>query len=290
MSRFATPGSRTARWLGTSSSISWRIFASTTRTPAAWGRRRPKDRCPRPGQQRDVGRRALAYDGTDVVRRPHGHRQRGHDSVLHQPVALVRRQLDGIVINLSAPTRDARRSVSRATAPGAATGAVAAALTGAVTPPGRRPGRLGTRRNRRPERPGRTGHKPGRSGPRRTRAQTSPELCQFFATISSTSGRVTLAPELSTTPLCSHCHTWDRAISAVAASSIRLNIATAPDPASQDASTGDRRSRCCEALPRCARSPPISRRAAPRPTPRRRHGGGQAGWALAQDRTEHLPA
>ena len=49
-----------------------------------------------PGNKGDVGRRALAYDGTDVVRRPHGHRQRGHDSVLHQPVALVRRQLDGI--------------------------------------------------------------------------------------------------------------------------------------------------------------------------------------------------
>ena len=33
--------------------------------------------------------------------------------------------------------------------------------------------------------------------------------------------------------LCSHCQIWDREISAVAASSIRLKIATAPVPASQ---------------------------------------------------------
>jgi len=39
----------------------------------------------------------------------------------------------------------------------------------------------------------------------------------------------------STTWLCSSCHTWDREISAVAASSIKLLIATAPLPDSQTA-------------------------------------------------------
>ena len=51
--------------------------------------------------------------------------------------------------------------------------------------------------------------------------------------IRSTSSLVTGWPSARVTSLCSHCQTWDREISAVAASSIRLKIATAPVPASQ---------------------------------------------------------
>src|SRR5580692_11462653 len=57
-------------------------------------------------------------------------------------------------------------------------------------------------------------------------ASSSPMIC-------STSPTVTCWPSARITSLCSHCHTWDREISAVAASSIRLKIATAPVPASQ---------------------------------------------------------
>src|ERR1700750_1652791 len=53
--------------------------------------------------------------------------------------------------------------------------------------------------------------------------------------IVSTRSLLALGPSSSRMSLCSHCQTWDRAISAVAASSIRLKMATAPLPASQEA-------------------------------------------------------
>ncbi len=49
----------------------------------------------------------------------------------------------------------------------------------------------------------------------------------------STRSLVMTGPSARLTSLCSHCQTWEREISAVAASSIRLKIATAPLPASQ---------------------------------------------------------
>src|SRR5690349_180228 len=63
-----------------------------------------------------------------------------------------------------------------------------------------------------------------------------------------TRSRVTKGPSSRVTLLCSHCQTWDRAISAVAASSIRLKIATAPLPPSQVA-------RYCRATLTSLRSP-----------------------------------
>jgi hypothetical protein len=53
------------------------------------------------------------------------------------------------------------------------------------------------------------------------------------AAMRCTTSRSTRVPPSSTTSLCSHCQTWERAISAVAASSIRLKIVTAPVPPSQ---------------------------------------------------------
>src|SRR5207249_2027249 len=41
-------------------------------------------------------------------------------------------------------------------------------------------------------------------------------------------------PDSSRAPEWIHCHTWERAISAVAVSSIRFEIVTAPAPRSQD--------------------------------------------------------
>jgi len=51
--------------------------------------------------------------------------------------------------------------------------------------------------------------------------------------ICSTRPRVTCGPSSSAMSLCTHCQTWEREISAVAASSIRLKMATAPLPPSQ---------------------------------------------------------
>ena len=57
-------------------------------------------------------------------------------------------------------------------------------------------------------------------------ASSSPMSC-------STRSLVTFGPSASSMSLCSHCQICDREISAVAASSIRLKMATAPFPASQ---------------------------------------------------------
>gem|GEM_PF-3671339 len=52
----------------------------------------------------------------------------------------------------------------------------------------------------------------------------------------STSSRLTTwAVSARTMSLCSHCHTCEREISAVAVSSMRLKMATAPVPCNQDA-------------------------------------------------------
>jgi hypothetical protein len=53
--------------------------------------------------------------------------------------------------------------------------------------------------------------------------------------MSATSFRVTWPPSLRSAPRCSHCQTWEREISDVAASSMGLWMAAAPTPRSQDA-------------------------------------------------------
>src|SRR5215470_14179933 len=67
--------------------------------------------------------------------------------------------------------------------------------------------------------------------------------------ICSTSARVTCGPSSRVMSLCTHCQIWEREISAVAASSIRLKIATTPFPPSQLA-------RYCSATLTLLRSPP----------------------------------
>ena len=57
-------------------------------------------------------------------------------------------------------------------------------------------------------------------------------LASSSDSIRRTNSGVIGVPSAVTTPLCTHCHTCDRLISAVAASSIRLKIATAPLPRS----------------------------------------------------------
>ena len=87
-------------------------------------------------------------------------------------------------------------------------------------PARRRPAASGTRRTRRRARPARTARAPRRS-PRR--AFRPPRRWP-----ARRRSRDTL-------PWCSHCQTWEREISEVAASSIRLKIATAPEPRSHAA-------------------------------------------------------
>jgi len=198
MSRFATPapGRPLVRHVKFDQLAHLRQYDQDAR---GLGTAPPERPVPAPRQQRDVAPRTRVrrYGRRPPSSRPPPAR---HDSVLHQPVALVRRQLDGSVINLSAPTRDARRSVSRATAPGAATGAVAAALTGLSRHQGvgqdvRNSAKSSSRAtwtNR---------HKPGRSGLVELGPRPALSFASSSATISSTSGRVTLHPS-SVRPRC----------------------------------------------------------------------------------------
>ena len=60
-----------------------------------------------------------------------------------------------------------------------------------------------------------------------------PSATRSSLRIDSTSSGVTRPPSASGVPWRIHCQIWQRAISAVAASSIRSKIATAPVPRSQ---------------------------------------------------------
>ena len=94
----------------------------------------------------------------------------------------------------------------------------------------RRPAASGTRRSRRRGRAGRGARPPRPAGPRRPRRAAPAPRRGSRRTAPASNAR----PSSSDAPRVRHCHSCEREISAVAASSIRLSMAAAPTPRSQE--------------------------------------------------------
>ena len=117
------------------------------------------------------------------------------------------------------------------------------------------PAASGTRRSRRRAPAGRAAPPPPPAAPRPappSRASSSSRIVAYSAASNT-------RPSASATPRVRQCHSWEREISAVAASSIRLSIAAAPTPRSHESRYASA-TRMFARIPASVTAPPGTRR------------------------------